>query len=155
MCACVCEFIYHCSKNRNIMHPPTLTHTRTSTHTHRNIVVPAQANGAPVKVIGAMYQKSPLGLGLLPTSKATSLKYVCVCVCVCVYFPPEHARDTYSHTYIHAHTHRDLAKPEIRVGMLADSLTLAQRMLHQAAGSKRCVCVYVCVCMYVCMYVCM
>jgi len=32
---------------------------------------------------------------------------------------------------------RELAHRESRVGMLADSLTLAQRMLHQATGSKR------------------
>ncbi|KAM3567821.1 hypothetical protein VYU27_010042 [Nannochloropsis oceanica] len=69
----------------------------------QNIVVPAQHGGAPVKVISAMYHKSPLGLGLLPSSRITSLK--------------------------------ELAHRESRVGMLADSLTLAQRMMHQAAGS--------------------
>ncbi len=73
--------------------------------TPRNIVVPAQAIGSPVQVISAMYHKSPLGLGLLPSSKAHSLK--------------------------------ELAQREIRVGMLSDSITLAQKLLHQAAGSKR------------------
>ncbi|EWM22780.1 NMT1/THI5-like protein, partial [Nannochloropsis gaditana] len=70
----------------------------------QNIVVPAQAHGAPVQVVSAMYHKSPLGLGLLPTSRITSLK--------------------------------ELAQRQMRVGMLADSLSLAQRLLHQAVGSS-------------------
>lgn len=37
--------------------------------------MPAQASGAPVKVVSAMYQKSPLGLGLRPDSNVESLRY--------------------------------------------------------------------------------
>lgn len=55
----------------------------------RNIVVPAQANGAKVKVVSAMYQKSPLGLGLRPDSSIKSLRYghvltACVRSCMCI-----------------------------------------------------------------------
>lgn len=54
-------------------HPTTPHYTHPSS---RNIVVPAQANGAKVKVVSAMYQKSPLGLGLRPDSSIKSLRYV-------------------------------------------------------------------------------
>ena len=55
-------------------HTPTHATQSTQPTQRRNIVVPAQANGAKVKVVSAMYQESPLGLGLRPDSTIKSLR---------------------------------------------------------------------------------
>lgn len=73
--------------------------------------------------------------------------------------PPTPHQTTPHHTTVAVHpfhpTRRELAKPGYRVGMLSDSLTLAQAMLRQAAGTctPACLRAYLCATGFVYIYI--
>lgn len=93
-CVRLRQFLYcpllHAGEKGKTHTPPDTRRSRMN----RNIVLPAQAGGAKVKVVSAMFQKSPLGLGLRPDSTVESLRSVrdgsmeCVCVSLSVSHAP-------------------------------------------------------------------
>ena len=81
-------------------------------------------------------------------------RYIVTLACLASY--RTHRLNHPHHTTVTVHpARRELAKPGHRVGMLSDSLTLAQAMLRQAAGTCMPACLRACVpaCGWSCIYV--